>query len=1448
MANNSPLGYNITINSLDKQFGEASQPQADRTEDIVAVTGEEISTTDAKTKVTDSSSNQYYEAFLRGYTQNKTAEELKLEAEDMGTKANEFIGNSSFISEQALTVNNTDYSAVDARASTNYQIAQEIISARQFEIGARKGSFERTLNSVDRFLRDVSPIGTYEGITSKTEQQSLDILNAATRMAPDEFRAWFNTFADDVASEGLFAENTLGSLADLTAETLGAGYDPNKGMNQVFAALDLIGVGQLAAVGAKAVVKTSMRSSTAIGRVGAIRGSEAAAEASETLLRVSPDPEVLGNVAPSNLDLAPQPVRPSAAKFTEKFAENEIIKGIDDLFQKGAFGRVADPEAIKLAARNIADKYKKKVTNPVNDWKVVDEGLGNYVTSIRFGKAKGGVPYKARPDGSIPRGVQKLADGIAATTKTNANVVPVDVNDLSKGYLVEVVERVNLSGLQKAIDPSLGIEAGLVRNTLGLVMNNEVAGSAALRDVQRLSTLSSMAEGARAAVKNIADPYTKAIQRLGAQERFTVQAVYTQLRDGADSALRVRYTDGEFTVKYQQMHPNGASPSDNALEAYKALASVEEADYLLKTSNLLNRYIEKGYQNSVKIEDNFYVPAKRVSKSDVPADAKILDVEFGGKIRIQDLEAEDIPIWKLDKPTADGQEYVVKPKQVRIIEPTDVMGYNPGGSRTNPNLNYFVVLGDKRLKALMGTFSEKQAKTAKEQLGRIQRALIDGDSAIDDIIEANNDWNPGVQNFDDLVKVMDDEGWDLKAGDINYRGRNDDILSSEVDNSDIFTGMKTDDYVTNDMRRNDTVLMDFGGGKAYNEDPINSVLGQFGNSVFTYSNRAYARNAMVGWVKKVQQKNRSWFPDNVSSTDFEMLFREAKISGTDEFSRRMKELRDITMRKLNMQDEAASSMANMGQGIAEFVFDKTGKQLNLGDPTNGLLKIGFQTAFGFGNVSQFFMQGFHATTVMAISPTHGLKGAAMTIPVRAALRANTPEMRKLAVQRLAKAASISEKEADELIEYIHTSGRAVVDGDAIEDGTGVGFGISGWNGESMRYSALSGAGYNVNKLATKGLDMGLYPFKQGERLARLTAINTASFEFKAKFPKVSILSDQAREWITRREQDLTFNMSSLSRGKVQAGYLKVPTQWLSYTLRSLETVFVGRNFTKAERARLFVALAPMYGLTGFGLASASDYIGEKLGVEPDSNWYIAMKYGMLDGLIGALGGDVEIGLGQRLAPVGAITDTWKKVFEESAYGAIAGPSGEIAGNLYSAVTDSVSSLIHGHTATLTDDVIKVLRQPSGLDNIAKAYGIFNNGVYRSKNGIELESEMTVGDGIVALTGFTPLEVVENYSRLGQIYTDNKKFSNFRKEVNRDAERIFTLMEGDRSDVDLAIQLVEELHERISFSGFSFSQTSQLRASTRSSLESNWSKIQTNLIQQDRPYALQATQSILKGTE
>jgi hypothetical protein len=139
-------------------------------------------------------------------------------------------------------------------------------------------------------------------------------------------------------------------------------------------------------------------------------------------------------------------------------------------------------------------------------------------------------------------------------------------------------------------------------------------------------------------------------------------------------------------------------------------------------------------------------------------------------------------------------------------------------------------------------------------------------------------------------------------------------------------------------------------------------------------------------------------------------------------------------------------------------------------------------------------------------------------------------------------------------------------------------------------------------------------------------------------------------------------------------------------------------------------------------------------------------------------------------------------------------------------------------------------------------------VYTSKNGIQLESEMTMGDALMSLGGFTPLEIVENYSRLNTKYTSGKKFNKFRKEVNRDAETIFSLMTGNTEDIDKAIQLMTELHERISFSPFSSNDQAILRKSTGNSLEKNWSKIQNNLIEQDKLYALRAAQSILKGVE
>lgn len=1442
-----PLGYNINIQTLDEQFGVAAEPPQERPEDILVATGKDMTTEEAKSHTLGASNNSLYEVFLRGYQSGKGVDKLSEEVASNGIKREDLLSNKEFVAEQALTLDDYEYSAVESRIAANMQIAQEITQNRMQAIGEEKGMFGRGVDVVDRFVRAVSPIGVYEDITADTESNGRTILDNAAKMSPADFKVWFEGYADEVGKEGIFRENTLGAFQELSGEITSAGFDPEKGVNQLFAGVDIASSFTVGAAikGIKGIVKPSLKSTTSVGRVAAIKGPEAGAEAAAKVLERSPDPVALNNVAPSTLDLAPQPVRVPQSKFTQKMAENKIAREMDDLFQKGAFGRVATKEAVADSAAKIAERQKKNVASPAYDWKYFDQGLGNYVTSVRFGRAMDGTPFKPLANGEAPESVKRLLDDIK-TRAPEAEVVPVNPDDLRQGYVIEVKERINTSGLQEAIDEVQGLSGGWVRNTIGRVMNNPLMGSTALRDVQRLETLSNMGESSRAAVKQyVLNPYLKAMDSLSPKETYTIQRVYGELRDGSDAALRLRYNEAEFRTKYKELHPSNAEPSPKAYEAFQAVATVEEADYLIKSTNMLQRYIEKGFNNSVQVSDNYFAPAKRVARSDVPANAKLVDGESGVVLRISEVESDEFPIWKLDKPTANGQEYVVAPKKVRMIDPTDVMGYNPGGSRVNPLLNYFVVIGDKRLKSLMGAFSEKQARLAKEQLTNLKKAL--GTGSIDDAyVLANNDWNPGIQSVDDLRKFMADEGWDLTRGDIGIKGRNDDILDTEVDGEGLFVGLRADDYVQNDLRRNDKVLLDFGGGRAYNEDPVNSVLSQFGQSVFAYSNRAYSRNAMVGWVKRVQKSGRGWLPANVSSNNYEELFRKAEVSGNDEFANRMRELKEITTRKLNMKDDFSVTMEGWGQKAAEYVFDKTGLKLDLAnDPSNIMLKVGFQSAFGFFNVSQAFLQSFHVSTIMAISPTHGFKGAALVNAMRGAINAYEKGAGQEAIKRFAKAAEVSEKEAEEWFEFVRTSGRAVVEGDAIEEGTAIGWGISGWKGEKLAYSKKAAAKNVASKLVNKGLDAGVMPFQFGERLTRYTAMNTAILEFKAKFPGVSILNDQSRMWITRREQDLTFNMNSSARAKVQSGFMKVPTQWLSYSLRASEAVFVGRNFTAAERARMAAILVPFFGLSGFGLTSAADYVAEKLGIEPGGAVYMGLKNGVLDGLFAALGTDISVG--QRLAPAGAFLDVYKNITEGKFLEVVGGPSGEIARGMYESAMSALSSLSTGQTASLTEDVIQILRTPSGIDNVSKAIGIFNNGIYRSKTGVALPFEMTVSEGVTALLGFAPQRVTEFYNRKTDMFTDSKKYTAFRKEINRDAERIFQLMKGDANDIDQAIRLMEELQVRITFSGFSQSQMASLRKSATTKLESDWLKIQENLITQDNLYGLRAAQSIFQGS-
>jgi len=169
-----------------------------------------------------------------------------------------------------------------------------------------------------------------------------------------------------------------------------------------------------------------------------------------------------------------------------------------------------------------------------------------------------------------------------------------------------------------------------------------------------------------------------------------------------------------------------------------------------------------------------------------------------------------------------------------------------------------------------------------------------------------------------------------------------------------------------------------------------------------------------------------------STTDYQRLYQSITQGdiGSNATARKLAGMKGIIDRRLGVQTPLEKSFARFGQGASEFIFDKTGLKLKPSDPSSRLLSIGFGSAFGFFNVSQFVMQGFHVTNIMAIAPKFGTIGTGITIPIRQILHAPDLASETLGIQRLAKFMGKEEDEIKELVEYIKTSGRDMENGRA----------------------------------------------------------------------------------------------------------------------------------------------------------------------------------------------------------------------------------------------------------------------------------------------------------------------------------------------------------------------------------------------------------------------------------
>ena len=1327
---------------------------------------------------------------------------------------------SDFVLEGAMTAGDPNYNPALARLTTNQQIAMEVMEERFKSANDTKGWGGTALDFIDRYMLRQIPIGTVEDLwgRGRTQRKGLELAQAAASMSPDEYREYITAYADELAEEGIFRGDNWFALQQGLSEATNAGYDPTARF------LELLSVADLTAAGA--LVKTAGKGTKLFGRVAKVKGVGAADEAVEAAVKSGAKdiPEVADELLPSHLQVGKveDAIVPTQGRTQKIFEDNLLVQKVQELWNKGTFGRAASSEQIQVIAGRITQNLVEISSRPLAKTDVVDLGLGAQAVSAKFGKAKDGLPFANAAN------AEKFSKSLQEKG-LSARVVTVDADDLKKGYYVEVQERMDLSSVAAPVNVEAAY-GNIVQRAL------RPLASARANDDPILTTLANLGESGQAAINDLVQPMLEKYRKIPLAGKKAIDAVYRELRDGQDAFLREAYTEDEFRVKFKANHPNGKAPTQKDIEAYYDLQTMNDAAYIFEANKLTSRYVTKGFKG-IDIGGE-HVPAKKFDGV-VAGETQVWDANISRLVTRNELNPEEA-LWKLDRPLDGGVEYISRPKNVRELQYDDVLPYNAGGRRTNPDANYFVTSGNGRGRALFAAFSEKQAIKGAKQLEEIfsvaratGRKLEDLTGQLDDVIRRNNDWNPSIENTADFLALAKRKGWDINES-VSYKARDGVVEKAD----DVFDGMSYGEYTMAAKKRQDDVLMEFGGAEVSNQSPVQSIAAQLSDSSMNFAMQNYSNSAKAAWLKKALRVSE--LPEG---TDVNRLFAETEVGGKGAMDKRLQSLKNIILRREGVKDPLSQGIADFGEQLQEFVFDTTGSKAGrvFTGAEGKLLGFGFQSAFGFMAISQMFLQATHAAAIIAMSPKHGGKGAAMAMPIIYASRfGRDPQVNKLFMKRFASTFDMSIDEANELVDYMRTSGRMNIEADAIERGVGGGFGTEG----------ATVAGEVAGKVG-QVLDAGLLPFNVGEKASRQTAILTAISEYKAKFGK-SIMTDDARAWITRREQDLSFNMTTVNRGKWQAGAMKVPTQWLSYSMRSMEALFVGKGLSGAERARLGIFMALTGGVSGtvigdrmFGL---SDKIGESVGADPEGVAFTAIKYGVIDGVLswamsGLSGTDVRTAFGTRIAPLTAFEDIYDKMVgntPDSTIGVLAGPSGEMAGSTLTALWNVASNVYSGRDISATDDIMRVLRQPSGVDAWVKAVGIWNHGMYRSKTGTTVPIEMGGMDGLMAAMGVTNFKVAEFYDRRTMAFRETKHLKSFTKEVQNDFRRAIFEMKTDPSS---GLQRMREIEAKIQISGFSPSDKMALRRAMKADTTNDLFTMSLELLRKENPYGAKVVEGL-----
>ena len=1388
----------------EEQYNPTSEVEQTKVQELSIATGAPLNDVQSDRAIggrnfeavakTDSTNFDYQTTVDQGYEEGLSPEKLAEVIEERKAKGDDMTLR-DYMLLQNLMLADTGINPYATRTMTNMETWNRLMQ-KALEENDQSG-FSKTMTFLDvNILREIT-IGAFENITFRSNREGKDIREAFNGLTPGEFEEWAKEYIEERKAEGIFSEDSIWNLYKSANDATYLGDDPFAGVNFLFGAVDIATLGLPAVTKLKSLAKARKP----IDAVAIIKGE---VKAGKDLAKIVDDTEIItdqttaGRALPEELDPTPSPSsRPAGPTLRDGTRKTILTEKLEEMNRRGSFGEYVPRPTLEAMATEIAVKIARKTNDVVvNTRRVIDEGSEDYKVVVRLGKNKTGAPFRRKMD----------AEEIA---KKDPSLKVVKREDGKQGWFIETEERVNVLGLPEADD---------VYNKGNFVSDaiNKMFGASSVRLGDKIGGKFLQAEAGQALIGDLIKPYEKIIRKVKGKELENLSDFMIQLRDGDLSHMRKAPDKESFQSLYKTMY--GTKPNKATVEAYEALQDISDTTWQIKSSERLKRVVAEGGVYA-ELGDLFGDIAYLVSKA--PDTELVLDLATMRSVPSSSLKGDSL-VFKIPNTYLDHL-YVINPKSTRVLERVDVMPYNVGGPRTNSEFRWFIgALRGQTLasgntintgfKTLMGSFGKDQATRAVTELNIITRKVKEllGKNAIDDIesltlnkaeydelgdvIRQNNTWNKHVTDLEDLQRIARDYGFRFRE-DFVAKARDEKVSIVEAGEDATLVGSSFGEVIGTriNMKRGDSPLIEFGGKEAVNANPLSAIADQFGSEAFGYANRGATQNAIVGWVKLAEQNpGIVTFPAGTPSNDFMKMFMNAQVTRTGKFNdvaAQLRETQDVIKRRLNQSTWMSDKWDSFTSSATEAVFGVTGKKIDFtkADPGSKLLKVGFYSKFGFLNPDQFLLQALHSLTVAAISPKEGIKALGLVTPMMIIANLSDSPSRLLAIKRLAKISPIPEDDLLNLIKYIDESGRNSIDTQIIELQAPQKFGVA---------SNLSGKALeNVNSL----MDRFTIFFKEGERVSRLTGLVTAFLEHRAKRPSINPLSPEGKLWIANREQDLTFRMTTGSRSFVQSGPMRVPTQWLTFSFRALENIAVGRNFTAGERLRMFAIMGPMYGLTGLGVGHLSGYVTESLGYdpsEPDTVYaFNNIKYGLMDQLLSYMVG-TETAYAQRVAPVDQIKETYKKLFEESLFTSMFGPSGEISKDILASSINGVKAMF-GRPTIAREDLNYVLRNISTVDKGFKIKELIETGNYRSRTRKLAVGGLGPRDAAAQFLGAIPAPVQNYYDYREMVFKENDKVKKFRKRLQDKANYAVRLLTtGDQSDVEKGTKLYEEISDEI----------------------------------------------------